>query len=158
MKGKALYLSAMAMAFLAGCSTTPETQEPEPLFVDPVIRERCYSMDMVKQEASGYAYLEKGRQFYLHTDCEKYLAMESPQDFGVTKTVSKNKGGLAAKASSKDPGGSATNDKSGSALDGAPNAYNVVKEPNCYYDKETAGRGDLPPCEWDEEKQEYIIW
>lgn len=173
MKGNALFLSAAVMTALTGCSTTPESA-PESFSVNPVHLERCYSMDNVNRETAGRAYLAEGRQFYFHVDCERHLALQevaesiAAQDSEpvVSEVQSSSSTGLGAE------GGLAVDANAESAVTaGKTKAFKATiepdlsanadgskaeDEPTCYSDKMTAGRGDLPPCEWDEEKQEHI--
>jgi len=181
MKGKLLCLSAAVLAAVAGCSSTPESA-PEPLKVNAVYQERCYSMDQVEQEAAGRAFLEKGQQFYYQLDCSKYtnlsLSDQAGEDVadvseGAALGAQGDQAGDAPAAISTDAG----NDPAGatgvvapagsngpSAVTGSASSLGAwseakaktPKEPTCYFDKETAGRGDLPPCPWDEEEQKYI--
>jgi hypothetical protein len=185
MKGKALFLSTAVMSALAGCSTTPEPQAPEPLTINPVHLERCYSMDTVGQETAGRAYLAEGRQFYFHVDCDQHLALQAEAEAAAASVAAavaaaantaKNDASAAADGhstsadvSSGHEGVAANKDADSVVTSGDPKVFAATiqpdltkegsaaeKEPTCYSDKMTAGRGDLPPCDWDEEKQEPI--
>lgn len=184
MKGKLLCLSAAVLAAVAGCSSTPEPA-PEPLKVNAVYQERCYSMDHVEQEVAGRAYLEKGQQFYYQLDCAKHLNLSQKDPAGVdvagagdgsasgAGAVVSDDAGAASAAASSEPGSNAVAVASAASDAGSKEALSAAgstprtsnwaesqpkapKEPTCYFDKETAGRGDLPPCPWDEDKQEFI--
>ncbi len=162
MKGNVLFLSVAALAALTGCSTKSEPAA-ESITVNPVQQERCYSMDNVSQETAGRAYLAEGRQFYFHVDCEKHLALQDVAEAMAVKDEAK----LTSDTQSAEGAGSAVNPGDPNALKAATGpglpaggsqaeGSEASAEPKCYSDKMTAGRGDLPPCEWDEEKQEYI--
>lgn len=164
MKGTALFLSAAVLAALTGCSSTPEPQA-ENVTVNPIHQERCYSMDHAYRERAGRAYLAEGRQFYFHLDCERHIALQddvvahavkdgSPLVPGLTAATTE----AAANAGSGVAGSGAQANKASIGANVPVNASGskAEAEPTCYSDKMTAGRGDLPPCEWDEEKQEFI--
>lgn len=168
MKGTALFLSAAVLAALTGCSSKPE-QQAETIAVNPVHQERCYSMDNAYKERAGRAYLAEGRQFYFHLDCERHIALQddvvahavkdgAPLVPGVTSAATGAGEGNVANAGSGVAGGGAQANKASiqGNVTGNQSGPKAEAEPTCYSDKMTAGRGDLPPCEWDEEKQEFI--
>lgn len=163
MKLKLLCLTAIVSG-LAGCSSTKD-HDIEPLMPDPVYQERCYSMDSVDREVAGRAYLAEGHQFYFQTDCSKYLALpgtviliEPPvaEAFGTAKNA--NSGDK--KLITADQGRASANQNMGGSQDSSKlldkKEVKAEKEPTCYFDKMTAGRGDLPPCPFDEKTKQYI--
>lgn len=138
-KGKKLCLATATMFALYGCATPPEPTE-DPIKVNAVYKERCYAKDVVERQTAGRAYLEEGQQFYFQPECNNYLA---PHDSAAKDKPDSDE---AVKVMPVTPGFKVNPVKS----------VRTKKEPTCYFDKEGAGRGDLPPCPWDEEKQEYI--
>ena len=144
-KGKKLFLATATMLALYGCASPPEPPPPEmPIKVNAVYKERCYAKDTVEQEVAGRAYLEEGQQFYFQPECDNYLVKDAVQS--AEKANGKGDSKAVAKAIAAPKGFKVNPVKSA----------NTKTEPTCYFDKEGAGRGDLPPCPWDEEKQEYI--
>jgi len=154
MKANTFCLAAAAIAVLSGCANKPEpVVTEEPIVVPAVHQERCYRMDSAAQERAGYALLKEGQQFYYQLDCDNYLLIGADAKEYERKALIKDGGVEAVKAANATNATNATKSvaSAGAAAYAAPEEK-VEKEPTCYNDKMTAGRGDLPPCPLEEDE------
>lgn len=81
MKVKVNYIyPAIMAALLAGCASKEVIIiETTPLYVSPVVFERCYVIDHTRKEPAGRAMNEAGDEYYFHTECNLHRFIDYAQ-------------------------------------------------------------------------------